>query len=454
MGLRVGLKKTDAGSALRPAGYAAVLLALLFWSVSDLRLHAQSSSHATVRHHTVEERDPIAAKLSAAEDSLAKADYASAEPLLKEVVASRPEDYAAWYDLGYLYHAMGRNNESIEAYKKSVQAKPTVFESNLNLGLSLAAADKPEAEQYLRAATKLTPTSHPSENRKRAWLALGQVLERGNPEDAVNAFRQAAAVDPKDPEPHLLAGAALDRAKSPEAEREYQLALSADPNSADAVTALTNLYTTQHRFQDAEHFLRKLVVLHPNDAGTHIQLGRMLAIAGKSEEAAAELEAGMKLDPSDAKAQADLAEVYIDLKKFGEATSLYNSLLAKSPNDAGLHYRLGRALLQQKKFSESATELIKAIELKPDNGEAYGDLAVAANESKNYPLTIKALDARARILPENPLTYFLRATAYDHLRDAKQASKYYHEFLNVAGDKYPVQTFQATHRLIAIEPKK
>jgi len=52
------------------------------------------------------------------------------------------------------------------------------------------------------------------------------------------------------------------------------------------------------------------------------------------------------------------------------------------------------------------------------------------------------------------MTYFLRATAYDHLRDARQASKYYHEFLDNAGGKYPDQEWQAKHRLIAIEPKK
>ena len=35
-------------------------------------------------------------------------------------------------------------------------------------------------------------------------------------------------------------------------------------------------------------------------------------------------------------------------------------------------------------------------------GTAYGDLAAAANENKNYELVIKALDARAKLLPETP----------------------------------------------------
>jgi Flp pilus assembly protein TadD len=454
MGLRVGTGKTDIQSGgarlFRRRIAAALLIAACLFS-SQRQLLAQ---HTTVRRHKVEEQDPVAAKLAAAEAAIDKQDYPSAEPLLKEVVAARPNDYTAWYDLGFLYHALGRNDDSVDAYKKSVQAKPNVFESNLNLGLALAQAGNPEAEQYLRAATKLTPSSHPAQGRKAAWLAVGHLLQSSNPEEAVNAFRQAAVLDPKDAETHLLAGAALEKAKSPEAEQEYQLALSIDPKSSDAMAALTNLYMSQHRFPDAENLLRKLEIVHPNDASVHFQLGRMLAIAGKNEDAVPEFEAGLKLDPADERALGDLADIYVRLRKFEDARQIYDKLLATSPNDASLHHLLGRALLQERKFPDSERELLKAVQLKPDLGEAYGDLAIAANENKDYPLAIKATDARAKFLPENPMTYFLRATAYDHLHDTKNASKYYHDFLNSAAGKYPDQEWQARHRLIAIEPKK
>jgi tetratricopeptide (TPR) repeat protein len=464
MGLRVGMEAIHRSRSspvpraqARSAGAKSVIaLIASFITVSGYipSAVAQSSGHTTVRHHKVEDQDSSSAKLNSAEEAIAKQDYAAAEPLLKEVVAQHPDYYAAWYDLGFVYHSLGRNEDAIAAYRKSVEAKPTVFESNLNLGLALAAADKPEAEQYLRTSTKLTPRSNPAEGKKRAWVALGQLLARRNPEEAANAFRQAAVADPKDPELHLLAGAALERLKSPEAEQEYQLALSIDPQSSDAMTALTNFYMAQHRFPDAESLLRKLVVVRPQDAGVHIQLGRMYAISDKKEDAATELEAGLKLDPGDEKAERDLADVYVDLRKYDNAVRLYGILLSKYPNDAGLHFSLGRALLAQKKFPEAESELMKAVQLKPDAGDAYGQLAIAANETRNYPAVVKALDMRGKLLPENPLTYFLRATAYDHLHDSKQASTYYHEFLNSAGGKYPEQEWQAKHRLVAIEPKK
>ena len=413
-----------------------------------------AQSHVTVRHHRVEDHDPVLAKLTEAEDDISKNDFAGAEPLLKQVVETYPEQYAAWYDLGFVYHALGRRDDSIAAYRKSVAAKPEVFESNLNLGFALAETSPQEAAQYFRASTKLTPASNPDEGHKRAWMALGRVLAADKADEAIAAFQQAAALDPKDAEPHLLAGSLLEKKDREAADKEYQQALAIDPRSSDALTTLINSYMREKRFSDAEDLLKKLVALHPNDAGVHFQLGRMLAIAGKNDEAAAELESGLKLDPADTKAQRDLADLYADAGKYDQAQAFYARLLTSYPNDGNLHHGLGRVLLHQKKYADAERELARSVQLQPDSGAAYGDLAIAANENKDYPLVIKAMDLRGKYLPEAPMTYFLRATAYDHMRDAKQAAKYYHQFLDTAGGKYPDQEWQATHRLVAIEPKK
>jgi len=438
---------------------SAALPRVLFFSLTFavvISCHAAAQTTGkTVRHHKVEEQDPAAAMLSEAESDLDKQDYAGAEALLKKYVEAHWDNYVAWYDLGFVYHQLGKRDDSIAAYRKSVIAKPDVFESNLNLGLALAETGNAEAEQFLRAATNLKPASNGTQGHVRAWLALGRLLETSKPEEAITAFQQAAVLDPKNPEPHLDAGSLLEKQhKAAEAEREYQQALSIAPDSSDALIALSNLYMREKRFDDAQASLRKLVALHPNDAAAHFQLGRMLAIADKNEDAATEMEAGLKLDPSDREAQRDLADLDADLKRYDQANQLYSTLITENPNDADLHAGFGRVLMKQKKFPEAEKELIKAAELKPGSGEIYGELAVAANENKNYPLAIKAADLRGKYLPENPMSYFLRATAYDHLRDAQDAAKYYHQFLEVAGGKYPDQEWQAKHRLIAIEPKK
>lgn len=421
--------------------------------------YSSSVRHKTgssVHHTTVAEEVAPPTELAKAEGLIDKRDYTAAEPLLRKVVNDDSANYVAWFELGFVENGLGKTDDSIAAYRKSVAAKADVFESNLNLGLQLAKSGQADAEQYLRVATQLTPTSHLAEGRARAWLSLAHVLESAKPDEAIAAYRQAELLQPKDPEPHLAAGLLLEKQENfADAESEFKRALALDPaGSSDAVTGLANIYMRGHRLPEAEAELRKLVAAHPDQADAHIQFGRVLAAEGRNDDAISELQAGAKLAPADVSLQRDLADLYFIAKKNDLAEAAYRVLLAASPNDAALHQDLGKALIEQKKFIDAQKELLLVVSLKPDLGSAYGDLAFAASENKNYPLTIKALDTRAKYLPEEPVTYFLRASAYDHLKDYKRAAENFHLFLNTAHGKYPDQEWQAKHRLIAIEPKK
>ncbi len=406
----------------------------------------------TVTHHRVVEADS-SADLARAEAALEKKDYAGAQPLLENISAANPANYQVWFDLGFLYHATGKTADSIAAYRKSVQANSNIFESNLNLGLTLAQTGNPEAELFLRAATKLKPGTHPEENQARAWVALADVIEAAKPDEALAAYRQAETLQPRDPGPYFSAGALLQKQNRwQDASDEYQKVLKFDSSSSDALINLANIDIRQHLLPDAEIVLRKLMDIHPNDGHVRIQLGRVLAAEGKKDEATAQLEAGAKAAPDPA-IERDLAGLYADSGKYDKAEPVYHALLNSNPNDAEMHDDLGKALLKQHKFPEAQQEFMAAVRLKPDFGAAYGDLAVAANENKNYGLAIKAADLRAKYLPEIPISYFFRATAYDHLRDKKNAVLNYHRFLDVADGKYPDQEWQAQQRLKAIEAK-
>jgi len=426
-------------------------------SQSSSQSSSKPQSHRSAHHIQVQDEDSPAqpAELTESESAIEKRDYAAAEPLLRKLLDRQPASYVGWFDLGFVENELGRLDDSIAAYRKSVAAKPDVFESNLNLGLQLAKTGQPEAEQFLRAATQLKPTSHVAEGQYRAWVSLGETIEKSNPEEALAAYQRAAALQPQEAEPHLSAGQLLEQEnKYAGAEQEYKQALALDSRSTDAVMGLANIYMRGRRFPEAEEYLRRLLAANGDSAAVHIQLGRVLAAEGKADAAIAELQAGVKLAPGDDAAQRDLAEVYAAAGKNDLAEAAYRALLVAHPNEAELHDGLGKALLWQKKSPEAQRELVTSVTLKPNFGGAYYDLAFAANDNKDYPVLIRALDARAKLLPETPMTYFMRASAYDHLRDFKKASANYHLFLNNANGKYPDQEWQAKHRLIAIEPKR
>jgi Flp pilus assembly protein TadD len=201
--------------------------------------------------------------------------------------------------------------------------------------------------------------------------------------------------------------------------------------------------------------LRRLATERPDDAGLHLQLGRVLAAQSKKDDAITEIQTALKLAPADSEAQRELADLYTSAGKYDLAENTYRALVTAQPKDPELHRGLGQALLRQKKFPEAQQEFLTALRLKRDSPDVYVDLAFAASENKNYELTIRALNGRTLLNAELPaICFFLRASAYDHLRDYKLAAVDYHHFLQVANGKYPDQEWQATHRLVAIEPKK
>ncbi len=319
----------------------------------------------------------------------------------------------------------------------------------------LARSNSPEAESFLRAAAKLKPTDHVEEGQARAWLSLGHLLENAQPDEALDAYRKAVALTPRDPEPHLSAGLLCERRKDfTGAESEYKHVRVLDPRSNEAVIGLTNIYMRSGRIAEAEPLLRELAKDRPDDAGLHLQLGRVLAAQGKKDEAVVEIQAALELTPNDSEAQRDLADLQTQSGSLAEAEKTYRNLVKFRPDDAEVHHSLGEILLKQHNYAEAEQEFLATVKLKPDFGEAYGSLAIAADENKDYPLAIKALDVRDKLLPPTTVGIFLRATAYDHLHDFKQASVYYHLFLDAAKGQYPDQEWQARHRLIAIEPKK
>jgi tetratricopeptide (TPR) repeat protein len=414
-----------------------------------------AQTHTTIRHHR-ERVDSQPPEIAQAEDAIQKSDFSGAETLLKKAVDKDPNNYQAWFDLGFVLNRLGRADESIAAYRKSVAAKPDVFESNLNLGVMLVRANSPEAEQFLRVATGLKPTAQVEESQARAWLAIAHLLENKKPEDALQAYRKAAELTPKDPEPHLSAGLLFERQKEfSAAEAEYKQVLTLDARSTEAAIGLTNLYMKSGRLGDAEPLLRRLASERPDDAGIHLQLGRVLTAQGKKDEAITEVQTALKLAPSDADAQREVADLYVSAGKNDLAENAYRALVSAQPMDPELHRGLGQALLRQRKFPEAQQEFLVALRLKRDSPDVYVDLAFAASENKNYELAVRALNGRTTLNAEMPaICFFLRASAYDHLRDYKQASVDYHHFLDVANGKYPDQEWQARHRLIAIEPKK
>jgi tetratricopeptide (TPR) repeat protein len=398
-----------------------------------------------------------------AEATLRRNDFDGAEALLQKAVAAKPDDYRAWFDLGYI----NKNSQSqppqdaIAAFRRSVALKPDFFESNFHLGLMLEGGPWPgagysakESEKYLRAATQLTPSAHPQESLTCAWIALGSLQEwTGEETEGLQSLAEASRISPNDPEPHLLAGN-YSEAKHPErAISEYKKVLEVDPTSRDAFLGLDRIYERQNNYPEAEVWLRKLVAIDPDDPA-RLYLAQALSAEGKYDKAEGQLKEELQGHPQNGAAALELARVYAKAGEDAEAEQQFRIVVEASPQNAEAHYAFGSLLLHEKKYPEAQQELLTAIKLKHELIDAYGDLAAAANANKDYSLALQVLNDRAKMQADPPAICFLRGTTYDNLNAVPEAVEYYQEFLAADGAKLPEQDRQARERLIALDPQR
>jgi tetratricopeptide (TPR) repeat protein len=423
---------------------AALLASLALPTLAQTRPAHKSPSAAT-------RDDRSADALKDAESLLQKQQYPQAEEKLRALIVTQSENPQAWFDLGFAQSHQGKTNEAIASYKKATQLDAKWFEAQQNLGLALAkSGDLIAAATALKTAVKLKPTVGGQQALVAAWLALAQVTEDNHPQESLAAYQKAAELDPTNSEAQLGIAHMTERSGTAAAAEQQYLKL-AEAGNNDSIERLIGLYLKQKRYADAEAWLHKYIAANPQNTAAQLQLGKLLAAEGKPQEAIATLEPLYKSSP-DPKLARDLASLYLETKQYPAAADLLRPLVQQSPTDAQLHLDYGTALMHQLKYSEAQPVLLKAVQLNPGMVQAYSDLAYAAEQNKNYELTIRVLDARAKLQPETPGTYFLRATAYDNLRMYKPAAANYKLFLGVAAGKFPDQEFQARHRLKAILP--
>jgi tetratricopeptide (TPR) repeat protein len=420
--------------------------------LATLALPALAQTHPSHKSHPQATADDRGADtLRDAESLLQKQQYSQAEEKLQALVVQQSENPQAWFDLGFAQSHQSKTPEAIASYKKAAQLDPKWFEAQQNLGLGLAkSGDLTAAAGALKIAVTLKPTVGGQQALAAAWLSLAQVTEESQPQEALTAYQKAVELDPANSDAQLgVARMAEYSGNSAAAEQQYLKLAEAGNN--DSIERLIGLYLKQKRYLDAESWLHKYVAANPQSTRAQLQLGKLLAAEGKTQEAIAALEPAYKAAP-DPKIARDLASLYLETKQYPAAADLLRPLIQQNPADALLHLDYGTALMHQLKYPEAQAVLLKAVQLKPNLVDAYFDLAYAAEQNKNYELTIRALDARSKLQPETPATYFLRATAYDNLRMYKPAAANYKLFLGVAGGKFPDQEFQARHRLKAILP--
>ncbi|HEX7076792.1 MAG TPA: tetratricopeptide repeat protein [Candidatus Eisenbacteria bacterium] len=195
----------------------------------------------------------------------------------------------------------------------------------------------------------------------------------------------------------------MTRGRFDDAEREFRLALEAEPGNLEAVAGLGQVQVRRGEYSDAVPLLERATRVSTQMVSAFRSLGDAYAALGDLEKAAVAYRQAVALAPSDLNVRLALAHSLTEIGEYGEAAGICTTALrvfrGQADAQARVMSQLGEVYAREGKVAESMSAYYKASELNPRDVETTRGAASAAVRGGLYAEAASALDRLLQISP-------------------------------------------------------
>jgi len=363
-------------------------------------------------------------EMTSAKLYIQRSDWPSAEKALAKEVEMNPKNAEAWYYLGFARMQMKKFEDALTAFNQSLQAgnefsakvneaKHFGWQQTLNNGVSKYNAslntskDSAEAlRQQAIASYKLAIAYEPDSSVSYHRMAVAQLAE-GNYDDEISYLKQGLDKK-KDPEYYRMIinsytqkGQDLDaKGNKQEAIANYENAISVltdarklDPNDADLLGMMINLYISAGRASDAKPSIREALEREPQNKVYQYDLGVLLMQSDSLDAALEHFQAALAVDSNYQEALRNAALAHM---KKGERMKEVAGVKAGSKKDTEIDKSY------QEEFKQSVWYLERLTSVKSDDPNLWDALATAYGNAGMYKDVKGALEKADALRKKNP----------------------------------------------------
>ncbi len=341
--------------------------------------------------------------------------------------------------LANLHVARGDSEQAKVAWKRAMEASPDDYHAWMNMGAVLSMeGDLPGAAELLRGAVQRAP------GHARAHFNYGYVLFKlDQHDDALAHFAAALAINPRDRtvrgtqhlvqavrdgdvpktviEPYEVAVASL-LTDPPTSAQKYKEVLLLAPDFAFAHMNLGVAQAALGEVVAAQASLEKATELAPRDPDTHRNLGMFFLMLQKVGDAVPPLKAAHELDPSDSSLLAALANAQLGSGDLKGATASYRRALKLRPRDPELYVELAAAQAAAGYLDAAAESARGALKIAPELVPARVQLVAILREARRFDEALAQIAVLEEAIPGHPDIASERA-AIEARSKAHQAQK-------------------------------
>ena len=322
--------------------------------------------------------------MAVVEMSVAADGTGDARRWLETALEADSQSGQAWGLLGSLERTAGRLDEADAAYTKAIQHSFSPYAFHVERALTrLARADMDGMEQDLRAMRRLDPQA-PGNGYIQGLIRYTQ----GRYSEAQSAFEESLATAP-----------------------DFQ----------PAVFSLGVTHFALQNWQQAEYNLQRFLRSHPDSDQAERLLARVRLMTGDMDRAEPLLRSVLGRNPDDPEVLSWLGNVYFARGQYTEGVEHLRRLASIRPDDPESRSALAAGLLQSGDHEEGLRELEAAVELAPGEYGLEASFILNVIRNREFERALTAVEDMLERLPDNPLPYNLRATAYAAMGDMRQA---------------------------------
>lgn len=228
-----------------------------------------------------------------------------------------------------------------------------------------------------------------------------------------------------------------------EAESQYRLAATQEPNDVRAQAGLGNIYLDQGKFSEAVAAYQQALKVKVDYLPVYQPLAYSMVRLGKFSDAAAILKQASQYDANNAEIFNNMAYAYVHGGQYAEGIaasqqaitllgrigeSYKQELQVRNEVLSNAYKNMGNAYNELKQYNEAADSLKHAAEIEPNNASAHFNLGLALYNGRRYSEAIEAYKAVIQLKPNLAAAHYNLGLTYVAIND-KAAARREHELL-------------------------
>lgn len=247
------------------------------------------------------------------------------------------------------HHRAGRLEQARERYKKILRATPAHVDALYLLGVIAHQTGQPaQAVELMRRSLAVVP------DQARCYNILGLDQKAlGMADEAESSFRRAIALDNSAEHHNNLGVLFREQERLDDAIAAYRQALARDPRHAATHYNLGNVYRAKGEIEAAADSYRQAIESNPQDALAHCDLGDALQTLGQLQAASAEYRRSLELNPAQPRAWYAAGCAESSRKEYVIAIACFRRALEIQPAWPEAQHNLGQVLFKLGQVEEA-----------------------------------------------------------------------------------------------------